>query len=546
MIPDKEASNRTFYMMAAFAAVLFFPAYLINLGIVPCIEDEAIRGLVAFEMLERGDLVTPTVGGDLYLKKPPLFNWILIVVHQMTGDFSEVTLRIPVILSIILYALTIFFFVRREFGTRAGLLNALVFVTLGRILFYESLHGLIDITFSWFTYSLFMIGYYFRRKERYLALFLTAYGITAISFLLKGLPSLVFLGATLLVLFWSRSRWVKLISWQHLAGILLFIAVVGGYYAVYFTRNDIGQGRILEVMLGELTRRTVIRFGIWKTVLHLFTYPFEMIYHFLPWSILVILLFKKGIVRNTREHPFLRYNALLFLLNIIPYWTSPESFPRYILMLVPLLMTILLYHYSRSKEADDAYYRITGISFGIILVLAAMATLVLMFFPTTKGLSYIRVISPALFISLLAVSYFYWKMKPLRILWLVIALFILRIGFGLSMVRLWGAEFEQAYVKEQAYTLAEETAGKELFTYWNDEKIPSDPYYGRQILRTVYHFYLTEARKRAVFITSERKPGVLYLADIEHVDKEMVRVYREATPRGQLQRVYLLEFIRPQ
>lgn len=529
--------------MAAFAAVLFLPAYLINLGIVPCIEDEAIRGLVAFEMIQRGDLITPTVGGDLYLKKPPLFNWVLIGVNQVTGNFSESTLRIPVIVSIILYSLTIFLFVRREFGTRAAILNALVFATLGRILFYESLHGLIDITFSWFSYSLFMIGYYFLRKEKYLPLFLAAYGITAISFLLKGLPSLVFLGTTLLILFGSRKRWMKLVSWQHLTGILLFLVVVGSYYVVYFTRNDIGQGRILEVMLGEITRRTVIRFGIWKTVLHLFTYPFEMIYHFLPWSLLVIFLFKKGIIRQTWKQPFLRYNALLFLINIIPYWTSPESFPRYILMLVPLLMTILIYHYLRSKEENDPYYRLTNISFGVILGLAALATLVLMFFPTTKDLSYIKVISPALFVSLVLVSYLYWKQEPLRIMWLVIALFILRIGFGLSMVRLWGAEFEQAYVKKQAYELANETSGKELYTYWNPEKEASDPYYGRQILRTVYHFYLTVARNEAVFIRSDKKHGALYIADIEHVDKEEVNVYREVTPRGQWLRVYLLEFL---
>ena len=39
--------------------------------------DEAIRSLVALEMKLSGNLITPTLHGEYYYNKPPLYNWIL-------------------------------------------------------------------------------------------------------------------------------------------------------------------------------------------------------------------------------------------------------------------------------------------------------------------------------------------------------------------------------------------------------------------------------------------------------------------------------------
>ncbi|MEL7375863.1 MAG: glycosyl transferase, partial [Bacteroidota bacterium] len=57
--------------------LLLLPALLWNLGIMVFIDDEAIRALVAQEMIWSGDYLVPTMHGDPYLNKPPLWNWIL-------------------------------------------------------------------------------------------------------------------------------------------------------------------------------------------------------------------------------------------------------------------------------------------------------------------------------------------------------------------------------------------------------------------------------------------------------------------------------------
>ena len=319
-------SNKPLVFFTVLAGLLYLPAYLINLNLVQLINDEAIRAIVAFEMIKSGDFITPTIGGVPYLMKPPLFNWILALFFQLSGSWSETVIRLPVILSVILFAATIFFFIRKEFGNRVALINALAFVTYGRILFYESMHGLIDITFSWLIYVFFLLSWHFFRKKKYLALFLAAYAITAVAYLLKGLPSLVFVAVTLVVLFIQGKQIRMLFNWRHLLGLCLLISIVGGYYFVYFMNNTVGPGQVFDVLTGEVTRRTAVRFGIWNALLHLLTYPFENIYHFLPWSVMVILFLRKGSLKLIRENKFLWYLLVVFLFNIIPYWTSPEAY----------------------------------------------------------------------------------------------------------------------------------------------------------------------------------------------------------------------------
>ncbi|MBW6460810.1 MAG: glycosyltransferase family 39 protein, partial [Bacteroidales bacterium] len=242
--------NITLLFFTLLAAALFLPAYLVNLDMVQLIRDEAIRAIVAFEMLRSGDYITPTISGELYLNKPPVFNWILAFFFLITGSYSETVIRLPVIISIAFFALTIFFFTRKKFGPHIALINALAFVTYGRIIFYESLHGLIDVTFSWLTYSFFMLSWHFFQKRKFFLLFMVAYAITAISYLLKGMPSLYFTAASLLVLFIQGKKFKMLFNWRHFAGIFLLILIVGGYYLLYFTRNTIEPGQVLEVLTG--------------------------------------------------------------------------------------------------------------------------------------------------------------------------------------------------------------------------------------------------------------------------------------------------------
>src|SRR5204862_920 len=46
---------------------------------------EASRALVSQQMLENGDYVVPRRGAEVYLAKPPLYNWAVVLASAWTG-----------------------------------------------------------------------------------------------------------------------------------------------------------------------------------------------------------------------------------------------------------------------------------------------------------------------------------------------------------------------------------------------------------------------------------------------------------------------------
>jgi len=77
------------YLPYGIILVLLLPALLLRLGYMPHIDDEAIRALVALEMRWSDNWVTPTLHGDYYYNKPPLWNWLLALLFGMTGSEAE-------------------------------------------------------------------------------------------------------------------------------------------------------------------------------------------------------------------------------------------------------------------------------------------------------------------------------------------------------------------------------------------------------------------------------------------------------------------------
>lgn len=495
------------------ALLIAIPALFINLGEQPLIDDEAIRGLVALEMLEKGDFITPSIAGELYLKKPPMYNWLIALSFMALDRQDEFALRLPMVISLIFFTLVIFYYFRKEMGVKFAAISSLLFLTSGRILIYESLHGLIDITYSMVIFIFFMHIYRSYMQGRLLKLFIVGYLLIAFSYLLKGLPSIVFLGITMLVLFISNKKFKLLFHWGHYVGILIFIAIVGGYYLLYFSRNDIAPEDMFSVIIGESTRRTAIRFGFWRTALHLLSYPFSILYHFLPWGIMAILLFRKGAIRLIRKQSFIRYLTLVFLANIVVYWISPEVFPRYILMLIPLMLGVFVFLYLKQKEENTLQVRIVEWVYGGVIGLTVVAAVLPFFIELPLERSFLIMLGSALVLILGSIQVFYWKDKSNRLLWMVIALLIIRIGFNLVVLPVRVAESNEAASRDQLREIIKKTDGQDLMFYWNTEFEPN-PYYGYRIPSYRANYYLALYKDHAIQLDTSRvlDPDILYIS----------------------------------
>lgn len=348
--------------------ILSIPILLINLGLVAFIEDEGIRSLVALEMDLSGNFITPTLNGEYYFKKPPLWNWILWAFFELTGQANEFTARLATVTFLYIYVISIYFVFRKYTSEGIATLNGLLFLTCGRILFWDSMLALIDVCFSWVIFMLFWWIYEFHRRRDFLALYVGAYVIASVGFFLKALPALVFLGFTLLVWQLINGTWRKLFSWQHLLGGITMASIIGLYLLQY--QQQQGLEHLLKIFWDESTQRTVVKHGFLKSILHVITFPFETLYHFLPWSLISILFFTPGARKVLFKNDFLRFCFWVFFANIWIYWISPRIFPRYLFMFVPLYFGCALYLYQqKSKTRLSQYFHVS------ILVLAGATVL---------------------------------------------------------------------------------------------------------------------------------------------------------------------------
>ena len=196
---------------------------------------------------------------------------------------------------------------------------------------------------------------------------------------------MVFQGITLLTYFTYRRQFWKLFSWQHIVGGLIFILVVGAYYLAYHQYNDLTI--VAETLLTESSKRTAAVHGIGKTILHLFTFPFEMIYHFLPWSLMVLYFFHRSTSELILENRFLTFCIVTFLANITIYWISVEVYPRYLLMLLPLFFIPIVHLHQFHQQQNTWQFRYLQILFLVAISFIALASFSPLFLPQTQNIS---------------------------------------------------------------------------------------------------------------------------------------------------------------
>src|SRR5438552_13280089 len=116
----------------AFLAPLALAAALYLPGIgqrILYIGDEARYALLARTMVETGDWLVPRIGDEVHMEKSPLFIWAIAALSIAGRRVTELTAVLPAALSGIAGVGATLVLGRRLFGSRAGLLSALVLAT---------------------------------------------------------------------------------------------------------------------------------------------------------------------------------------------------------------------------------------------------------------------------------------------------------------------------------------------------------------------------------------------------------------------------------
>ncbi|UHG90070.1 ArnT family glycosyltransferase [Spirosoma oryzicola] len=491
---------------------LLLVALVSHLGYLPLdtSSDEPRRALVAIEMMLSGDYITPTLNGELYFNKPPLYNWFIVLFYRFFDNYSSFTLRLPMVVSILLLGVTVFSFVRRYIPVRADKATMVAFVvammvlTNGRVLIYDSLWSSIDFPFAWLTYLAMMLVYHFDRRQKYWALFLSTYALTALGFLTKGLPAVVFQGLTLLSWFIYTRQFRRLFHPAHFVGIGLFLLITGCYYAAYFSRNHIPLTSVASVLFDESAKRTVVTFGVGETLLHLLTFPFEMIYHFVPYLLLLILLFRRGNIKRLRQEPFIAFNTVVFLANVVVYWSSPQVYARYLIGLLPLLFTVLAYcYYEQSEPTQMDRKWVERIWLGSAMIVTA-GCWVALFHPKTSIVEGITWKVTLIFMLLAISTWWLWQDTTNRLARMLLVMVVVRIG--INWITLPGRLASRQFYKNESERIARKTMGSPLYSY-------RETIYNSSGAADVNSFHITALRGEILRKTNRKLPNAYYIAD---------------------------------
>lgn len=506
-----------------FLIILSIPAFFINLGLLPLFADEPTRANVALEMILSNNFSVPTIGAEYYYNKPPLYNWILAGVYLLSGSYSEFMTRLPAIIPMFLYAITIYYAVVYFLkDKRIAALSGILFLVNGRMLIYDSMLGHIDIFYSWLTFISFMLIFYFLQKKSWFWLFFTSYLITAITFLSKGLPSIAFQGFTLIAVLAYTKNFKKLFSWQHILSGLFCLLIIGAYFLNYSQYNDNLQG-YFSTIWDQSSRRTAVEFGLLQSLAYLLTFPFEHIGHLFPASLLLLFCFHKDFLKGLKQNPFLSFITIVFLANIWVYWLSPQTRPRYLMMLYPLLFIIWSHAYFTYRSSLP---KLNNIFNKILLFLAILVSLCIpaaLFFDLQE---YVPLLLPKVILlsfSAALISYMIYRLQKGKIFAFILLLILVRFAFSWFVLPHRFVHIDSRYFREAAIEMGSIVKKEPFYFYQYHPAEPGIPFHDRLI------FYIEKTRMKQVkFTEDDTKPGYYFTfdRDLKNPKATLVKTYQ--------------------
>lgn len=487
-----------------FIILICIPALFLNLGLLPLISDEPTRGIVTLEMLISGDYIHPTINGELYYNKPPLFNWIQSAFITICGSTDERIFRLPAVVSLIVFCVIIYFSSKKYLGEYA-FIAAIGFLISGRILFWDSFMGLIDISYSIVVYTSFMWMIHFHRKEKYLLFFIGSYLLTSVGFLMKGLPSIAFQFLSFVAILVFDHKEKVIFTRKHFAGIMIFITIVGGYYVLYSFDHPVEK--LIHRLFDESNRLQSSTGKPSNWWWHLVEFPFKYLYEFAPMSIFIFLLLNKEIRKRTFEEQYFRFLALLFVVNIVIYWLSADMRSRYLFMLVPLMTIISVKAYTISENTNSSLHQ--AIKY-VIIASSFMVTVSLMIYPfwyETKNFKNVLLICSVL----ISVSLIIWILsifnQKMILLSLITSLLLVRIAFNLFNLPARNNSYPDRHYKEGEIKAAVISAGHPLYIL-ADTPVNHD-----------LTFYITRERGEILSRTSLlSQPDAFYITNEENLN----------------------------
>lgn len=537
-------------MLIAFLMLMLFAFFGWN-NVIELRAEEPRRAIVSMEMTLSGNYLVPKIHGWNYYNKPPVFNWVMILFFKLFGSFEEWVVRFPSLLAFLLTALLNFFIVKRFLKGEVALLSSLFFLSSADLLFYGTINaGEIDLFYSFLVYMQAMAVFWFFEKKQFGRLFLISYLLAAAGTLTKGPPSILFQGLTLLPWFLINREWRVLFSWKHFLAIALYVLVTGGYFYWYSFYGD-SEGFMVR-LFKEASMRSGMEHNFWDTLGGMAGFPFLILKLLAPWSIFLVLLFKKDVLKGILSNPLLQFCAVFILFNIPVYWISADHKARYLYMFFPffcIVLSFLFFHKNEGLEKWKSY--IFRIFFGVMLFGTA-AFLGPPFLPQTADLPYIILKCAAILLAGTTLIVAFRKYPGHKIYFFILFIFLMRIGYNFTYLPALARESSQLIYRDHIGKVLEITGSAPVHWCGEPYTFESDASIGPFTFKYVKHtsptqlafqipYYLTKGNGHIMQFDTSLKAGQFYLAHEDFIRNMPVKVLYSFPDKWMLKEVILFK-----
>jgi len=470
------------------------------LGYQPLYQEEPRRALIALEMMYNDNYIAPTEFGEFYYKKPPVWNWVIIGAYNLFG-VNEFSVRIFSVLSFLVLGFLIYVVSKRYIGNQQAIISSLFFLISIDLFFYFSLLGEIDIFYSLITFASFISIFHFYEKKNYLFLFVFTYILSAIGFLTKGFPSVIFLVLSILIFFIYKRDIRRFLSLYHLLGIVLFLGIIGYYFFLYHQYND--SIYYLSQLWSRSSKRTVLQDNPLSLFHHSYQFPLLILKNILPAAVMILFLFQKDFISKIRKNKFIEFSFFIFIVNVLVYWISPGTRDRYIYMLYPFPIIILVYfYYEYYKSSKTWIKRVFNFLNGIFVIALPIASIVILFIEDLQfivELYYYGIIS--FFLGVYLLLKYFKSDQFYRLLIIVLSFIVIRFLFNVTVLEYRNTYGDSRKQHNTAYEILEKVGDEPVYLYQSTD------------CSHITIFYLEKEQERVIPRKAQLEKGLYFIAN---------------------------------
>jgi len=308
---------------------------LLPLPVMQYIGEESWYTLSAYEMFANHKWWHQTLMG-FDLSKTPMFNWLIIAVAQVIGwEHLDVAPRVVSVLSTWGSAFVVYRMTRHLYPQHhnAPWLAALIYLTMGEVLFWYGWLGYADATFGFFIFSAISTLWLAIEKEK-LPLLIASLLLITLAFMVKNASCYAVYGLAGIVLLQRHQRWRLLLNPLFLIPGLLALAVPWAY-PTYFIQLGSSDDTLIHAMLNFKG------FGLFDYVYHWISYPTIFIARAFPVTLLLIWFFWREKQRYSMDANMVTLLWLL-LVCLAPFWFSAGGTPRYLIPFYGIFALLLI------------------------------------------------------------------------------------------------------------------------------------------------------------------------------------------------------------